>query len=258
MIARPKVSFGSISGPSVRRVVVRVLGLVCATVVWLGAQNETNATKIKKIAVVYRDDHGMHPVSEQEIARVVDFRVNRQPRGIAHREAALRALPSLVRADLSLGLDGKLLVELESSRPVLRVMPAGRPGYYLDDRGQGVPLSSGFAWPLPLVLGHVPGHWSQAFTDQHSGLALALRTYRILVQDSLLQKEVTQYLLSGKDSASLALETRNGQRIWVGTSFALQHKLKKLSVFYRWAPVDSMPNRFHNINLIFKDQIVCR
>ncbi|MFM9143248.1 MAG: cell division protein FtsQ/DivIB [Bacteroidota bacterium] len=258
MIAWPKVSFGSMSGASIRRVLLRVLGLGCATVIWLGAQNETNATKIKKIAVVYRDQHGMHTVSEQEIARIVDLQVNRQPRGIASREAALKALPSLVRADLSLGLDGKLLVELESSRPVLRVMPTGRPGYYLDDRGQGVPLSSGFAWPLPLVLGQVPGHWSQALTAQHNGLALALRAYGFLDQDSLLQDEVTQYLLMGMDSASLSLETRSGQRIWVGTSFDLHHKLQKLAAFYRWAPVDSTPQRFHNINLIFKDQIVCR
>jgi hypothetical protein len=87
---------------------------------------------------------------------------------------------------------------------------------------------------------------------------LALRSHQTLADDSILGQEVTQYVLSGVDSASLELQTRSGQRIWVGTSMGLVSKLNKLSLFYRWAPADSLPTRFHNINLIFKDQIVCR
>ena len=258
MISSLRNQIRSVQGASVRLALLRILGLGLVTVVWLGAQNELKATKIKKVAVVYRDHHGMHLLSEREISRVVALQAKRPPRGIMNREKALRSQPSLVGADLSLGLDGILRVEVESSRPLMRVMPVGRPGYYLDDRGCGIPLSSGFAWPLPLVLGAVPGHWTQGKASSHAGLALALRSHQTLAADSILGQEVTQYVLSGEDSASLELQTRSGQRIWVGTSMGLASKLNKLSFFYRWAPADSLPTRFHNINLIFKDQIVCR
>ena len=258
MISSLSNQIRSLQGASVRLALLRILGLGLVTVVWLGAQNELKATKIKKVAVVYRDHHGMHLLSEREISRVVALKAKRPPRGIMNREKALRSQPSLVGADLSLGLDGILRVEVESSRPLMRVMPVGRPGYYLDDRGCGLPLSPGFAWPLPLVLGAVPGHWYQGKASSHAGLALALRSHQTLADDSILGQEVTQYVLSGEDSASLELQTRSGQRIWVGTSMGLASKLNKLSLFYRWAPADSLPTRFHNINLIFKDQIVCR
>ncbi|NBW32333.1 MAG: hypothetical protein EBR22_00050 [Cytophagia bacterium] len=258
MISSLSQKIRSLDWATVRLAMLRILGLGLVTVIWVGAQNELKATKIKKVEVVYRDQHGMHLLSEGEISRVVSLKANRSPRGMMVHEKTLRSLPSLVRADLSLGLDRVLWVEVEFSRPVLRVMPVGRPGYYLDNRGLGVPLSPGFAWPLPLILGNVPGHWSQAKLPMHTGLALALRTHQVLVSDSILGKEVTQYVLSGRDSASLELQTRSGQRIWVGTSMDLTAKLRKLSVFYRWAPADSLPTRFHNINLIFKDQIVCR
>ena len=108
MISSLRNQIRSLQGASVRLALLRILGLGLVTVVWLGAQNELKATKIKKVAVVYRDHHGMHLLSEREISRVVALKAKRSPRGIMHREKALRSQPSLVGADLSLGLDGIL------------------------------------------------------------------------------------------------------------------------------------------------------
>ena len=69
---------------------------------------------------------------------------------------------------------------------------------------------------------------------------------------------MTQYIVGGLDSNALILKTINGQEIWVGTSMDLSAKLRNLSSFYRFAPADSSPYSFRSINLVFKNQIVCR
>ena len=74
MISSLRNQIRSVQGASVRLALLRILGLGLVTVVWLGAQSELKATKIKKVAVVYRDLHGMHLLSEREISRVVALR----------------------------------------------------------------------------------------------------------------------------------------------------------------------------------------
>ncbi|MFM7032384.1 MAG: hypothetical protein ACKOX4_07675, partial [Bacteroidota bacterium] len=94
--------------------------------------------------------------------------------------------------------------------------------------------------------------------SRNKGLTLALMVMESMNKDSLLEPLMTQYIVTGADSNALILKTLSGQEIWVGTSMDLPSKLRKLSSFYRFAPTDSAPESFRSINLIFKNQIVCR
>ena len=124
--------------------------------------------------------------------------------------------------------------------------------------GVGLPLKAGFAAPLPLLLGMIPQRPPVPHHPNNKGIFLALQARERIARDTLLQSLISQYVVAGDDSSALFLRTSSGQEIWVGTSLDLTHKLSKLSSFYHMAPADSAPDLFRHINLVFKNQIVCR
>ncbi|MFM7699951.1 MAG: hypothetical protein ACKO7V_04075, partial [Bacteroidota bacterium] len=136
--------------------------------------------------------------------------------------------------------------------------PEGTSGYYLAADGVGLPLKADFATPVPVLLGKIPLLPPLPKQSRNIGLALALKVKGSMNKDSLLEPLMTQYIVTGSDSNALILKTLSGQEIWVGTSMDLSSKLRNLSSFYKFAPADSAPESFHSINLIFKNQIVCR
>ena len=262
MISLHSIFQGPWDGLLVLRRSVRTLVLLCCGVAWVYAQKDLAGDKITSTRVLWHTKPGSVPgsalLSDAEILELVGPWSGMRPLSLRTREEHLKESPYLLKADLCYGMDGQVQVHVLSRRPVLRVVPEGMSGYYLDELGQGLPLSKSFAEPMPLVLGQVPLSWAGTGQLLHPGLHLVHRCRGVIARDSLLAPRITQYVVRGKDSSALELGTPLGQRIWVGTAFDLQHKLQKLSAFYRHAPQDSSPDRFQYMNLLFKNQIVCR
>lgn len=250
-----------LTSPSMRKALkgLRMLGSValCLTA-WGFAQNDLEQAPTAAVRILWKDVHGLHMLKESDIHSLLGPVQGKSKVEIFLKEQALQKLPYLADAQLCYGADNYLNVILNHREPILRVLPERTSGYYLAVDGVGLPLKPDFATSVPLLIGMIPQRAPLANQPYIRGVSLALKAREWITRDTLLEPIITQYVVAGEDSNALILRTVTGQEIWVGTSMDLTHKLFKLSSFYRLVPVDSSPESFHHINLVFKNQIVCR
>lgn len=235
-----------------------VVSVALCMTAWGFAQKDLDQSPTAEVRILWTDVHGLHLLKDSDILKLLGPIQGRPQTQIYLKEKALQNLPYFVDAQLCYDADNKLNVILNHREPVLRVMPEHTQGYYLAADGIGLPLMKDFAAPVPLLLGKIPQRPPSIHQEGINRLSLVLRAREWIAEDTLLQALVSQYMVAGDDSNALILRTSFGQEIWVGTDMDLTHKLSKLSSYYRRAPVDSTPDMFRHINLVFKNQIVCR
>ena len=242
----------------VLKVLRAVVAVALCMTAWGFAQHNLDHARIKEVRIFWQDQHGLHMLKDQDVHAFLGPLQGKLRTDIDQKERSLRKLPYLSEAELCYDTDHTLMVFLNHREPVLRVLPERTSGYYLAADGVGLPLKSDFAAPVPVLLGKIPLRPPLPQQSRNKGLTLALMVMESMNKDSLLEPLMTQYIVTGADSNALILKTLSGQEIWVGTSMDLSSKLRNLSSFYRFAPTDSAPESFRSINLIFKNQIVCR
>ena len=235
-----------------------VIAVALCMTAWGFAQYDLDHARIKAVRIVWQDQHGLHMLNDQDVHAFLGPLRGKLRTETDQKERALRKLPYLSDAELCYDTDHALLVLLNHREPVLRVLPERTSGYYLAADGVGLPLRADFAAPVPVLLGKIPIRPPLQQEATNKGMILALKVKEWIHKDSLLEPMITQYVVGGVDSNALILKTISGQEIWVGTSMDLASKLRNLSSFYRYAPADSSPYSFRSINLVFKNQIVCR
>lgn len=249
------------SKPSLQRVMTGLRYLMtvalCLTV-WGFAQSALDHADTQAVRLLWQDNHGLNMLKDGDIYTMLGPVQHRAKLKVFELEQNLLKLPYISKAQVCYDTDNCLNIFLLYRAPILRALPEGTVGYYVSADGVGLPLKSDFAAPLPVLLGGIPQSPPQANQPLSKNISLALKAQERIQKDTLLEPLITQYFITGHDSNALILRTVRGQEIWVGTSNALDHKLTKLSTFYRLAPVDSAPESFRFLNLVFQNQIVCR
>lgn len=242
----------------VLKVLRAVVAVALCMTAWGFAQYDLDHARIKAVRIFWQDQHGLHMLKDHDVHAFLGPLRGKLRTEMDQKERALRKLPYLTEAELCYDSDHALMVLLNHREPVLRVLPERTSGYYLAADGVGLPLKADFAAPVPVLLGKIPIRPPSQQESFHKGMILALKVKEWINKDSLLEPLMTQYIVGGADSNALILKTISGQEVWVGTSMDLASKLRNLSSFYRFAPADSSPYSFRSINLVFKNQIVCR
>ncbi|MCD4710973.1 MAG: hypothetical protein K8R52_09010, partial [Bacteroidales bacterium] len=70
-------------------------------------------------------------------------------------ERFLEENPYIGKAEVSTDVTGRMEIRLEQSVPMVRIMPEGREGFYLDTEGKVLPLSKQFVPYILLVSGNI-------------------------------------------------------------------------------------------------------
>ena len=149
-------------------------------------------------------------------------------------------------AEIYRTVDGNLGAEITQREPVLRVV-GGTDSYYLDTRGEAMPLSVNYSARVPIVTG------VSACKDSLVVLANKIRN------DDFMKKQVIAIEQVEKpESCEFNLKTRVGDQVIVfGTIGNFDTKKIKLKAFYQKALADKNLQEFDTINLKFKNQVVC-
>ncbi len=141
---------------------------------------------------------------------------------------------------------GQIKLEVEQKIPILRIM-SSRGSYYIDNLGSTMPLSSRYVAHVPIVCGYVEKE--QATTDLYK-FALFLQ------KDRFWHGQITQiYIHPDKD---IELIPRVGNhRIILGSLSDFEEKLDDLRLFYERAIPKIGWDKYSQINLKYRNQIVC-
>jgi cell division protein FtsQ len=162
-------------------------------------------------------------------------------------ESALNQNPYIQNADCYIRMNGLLVIDIAQKTPVLRVIPLEKPSYYLDENGDPFPLSARHTSDVKVATGHIK-----------PSLNTKLYTFTSYVNQSTFWNSLIEQIFVRPNGDLIFTTQMGGHEVVVGDNDRLEQKLQKLEQFYQRASTNLGWEKYREINLKFKDQVICK
>ena len=176
---------------------------------------------------------------------IVGTPINEVP--IYEIERKIESLNDVQNAEVYINMEGMLHIDFIQKKAIVRISPKEGKDFYMDSEGSIFGLSHNYTEHLLIANGNI-----QDSTDYMTVLDLA----KYLSSDSLWNAQIVQIYL--KENKEIELVPRVGNHtILLGDITNYQEKLRKLYLFYEKGVNQVGWNDYKEINLKFRNQIVC-
>jgi cell division protein FtsQ len=160
-------------------------------------------------------------------------------------EKRLNSNAMVEKAEVYTTVDGKLKAIITQRKPVARIFE-GSQSYYLDSKGQKMPLSDNETARVPLVTGNIE-------------MADAKKMQQLLdyiYKDAFLNKNIIG--LSVTPVGNMILKSRGDDYdIVFGKPINIERKFENYKAFLQDAAKDTLIKNYKTVNLKFTQQVVC-
>ena len=224
--------------------------LVYLIIVLTFASAEEDTVKCKGVQVFVDNSEGNAFIGEEDIHEIIRrnygdvTKMNVVDIDKDSMEHVICRASEIKSAQVYYSLDGYIHVNVTQRVPVLRIV-SGK-GYYVDEEGKMMPLSSKYTARVMVATGNI----SQQFACQQL-YPFVMK----LKEDKLWQVLVEQIVVSGKE-VSLIPKVGNF-RIVLGRLEGVEQKMENLRLFLEKGIALKGWNIYKEINLKFENQIVC-
>ncbi len=160
-------------------------------------------------------------------------------------EKAVCSDPMVEKSEVFVTIDGVLKAVVKQKTPIVRVFD-GKRSFYIDYKGNTMPLSANFTARVPLVLGVIRKQNSEALAE----------LFRKIYDDEFLKKNIIAIQIM--PSGSLKMLNRNfDYQIDFGGAKNVDAKFRNYKAFFQKAVVDSSLYKYRKIDLRFTQQVIC-
>jgi len=160
-------------------------------------------------------------------------------------EKSLDKNPMIDKAEVYATIDGKLKAIISQRKPVARIFQGGD-SYYIDYRGDKMPLSETYTARVPLVTGVID--------SIEQGKLKKLLNY--INDDAFLKKNIIGLEIAS--TGGVRMRSRNyGYEIQFGRPINIEKKFNNYKAFLQDAAKDTLIEQYKTINLKFTQQVVC-
>ncbi|TDE02481.1 cell division protein FtsQ/DivIB [Flavobacterium sandaracinum] len=206
--------------------------------------------KLTKSEVIFVGDND--PFVKQETVNKLLIENNREASSIQKvnldlntLETNLNAQEMIEKSHVYVSIDGVLKAEVKQKTPIARVFDNGG-SFYIDYKGNRMPLSTNFTARVPLVSGGI---------NKNNNEDLA-HLFRIIYDDAFLKKNIIGIEIM--PNGSLKMHNRNfDYQIDFGKLINVERKFKNYKAFFQKAVLDSSLYKYKKIDLRFTEQVVC-
>tara|TARA_R110001592_G_scaffold146107_1_gene370079 strand:- start:3803 stop:4657 length:855 start_codon:yes stop_codon:yes gene_type:complete len=162
-------------------------------------------------------------------------------------------------------IDGKIIVKVKQRRPIARIFTKGE-SYYLDEYGSLMPLSNKYTSRVVVINGRLNEPFAARYKFNYSDLPDSLVSKTILddlfvltnfIDKSPFWKAQIEQVYVNKDLDLELIPKVGNHKIVLGGVDNMDNKFARLMVFYKKALPKTGWNEYSEINLKFKNQIVC-
>ncbi len=160
-------------------------------------------------------------------------------------EELIDKIPYVKKAEVFNSLSGKLVIEIKQRNPIVRILKGN--GYYIDEEGEKMPLSKNYTSRVLVVSGAVN---DQLIKEELFDLV------KFITNDEFWKSQITQIHVSGNKEYIL-IPRVGAHKIELGSIENYHRKFQKLSALYTEGFSKKGWNAYKNINLKYKDQVVC-
>ena len=162
---------------------------------------------------------------------------------------------------------GKLFVQITQRNPILRIITYNHTSFYIDEDGHLMPFSTKYISRVPVATGNINANiemFPSNFSAQTSVCKFPyektihnLFTFSTIIYNNpFWQKNVEQLVIKSENQLIIIPEVGNFI-INFGSLKNIRNKLKYLKIMYK----DVLPkvgwNKYNEINLSYRNQIVC-
>lgn len=148
-------------------------------------------------------------------------------------------------SEVYVSVDGKLKTVVTQKTPIARVFN-NNSSFYVDYKGNKMPLSDNFSAQVPLVYGNINNVYSKDF------VTLIKKIY----EDEFLKKNIIG--MSILPDGSVVMKNRNyDYDIIFGRTIHMERKFNNYKAFFQKAVQDTLLASYKTINLKFTKQVVC-
>lgn len=178
-------------------------------------------------------------------------------------EQQLEQDPYIENAEVYFDVEGSLYVDITQRKPLLRLMPGGKQGYYIDQKGVILPLSDNYSPMVLLVTGDLS---LEEYTDENGmriadqsadkELRLLMGFARKVSQHPFWNNQIVQ-VYRGKDGNYELIPRVGAHQIEFGTLEDYEIKLRNLKLLYDQGLKKYGWNAYDKIDLKYSNQIIC-
>jgi cell division protein FtsQ len=180
-------------------------------------------------------------------------------------EIEVEKIPAVKNAEVYITIDGSLKLEVEQREPIARIVNSNGSGYYIDKDGQTMPLSNKYAAKVVVFTGEIiEPYFKISLKDENINDTIFKKLIiddiftlaDFIDKNTFLKAQVQQVYVSTNREFEISPRVGNNN-ILLGSSENLDEKFNNLMLFYAQIAESGEWNKYNQINLKFKDQIVC-
>ena len=221
---------------------------------------EANKVLCNRIEVILSDTVLNRFVTRTDIRTMLE-ETGMQLQGYPMAEINIRSLertieedPYIKNAEVSKDITGRLEVRVVQRVPLIRIMPEGLKGYYLDKEGTTLPLSDQFTPLILLATGFIQppgpdGKLSDQLKEIHQ-----FSSY--LTDHPLWNGQIVQIYVNRRGEYEL-IPRVGAHHILIGSIDQWEKKMENLELLYRQGLSRYGWNTYGTINLKYTNQVIC-
>jgi cell division protein FtsQ len=214
------------------------------------ASNRNENRKLIKSEVIFVGEN--EPFLKQEIVNKLLIENKQEATSIRKEnldlnklEKVLNAQKMIEKSDVFVSIDGVLKAVVKQRTPVARFITENS-SFYIDYKGDTMPLSDNFTARVPLVSGTLNKKNSPNLAE----------LFRTIFDDDFLKKNIIAVQIM--PNGSLMMRNRNyDYQIDFGNTIDKELKFKNYKAFFQKAVLDNSLNNYKKIDLRFTQQVVC-
>ncbi|MEM1120178.1 MAG: hypothetical protein AAGJ18_06995 [Bacteroidota bacterium] len=174
---------------------------------------------------------------------------------VARIEKVLKESPFVLDAEVYLGANNAVQIEVEQRIPVIRIIDKMGVSYYLDKDGNKLPPSKHFTVRVLTATGNIPPHTPEFMEKASHPLNQLFDVGKRILADDLFHPMMEQIYVNNKREYTLIPKLGN-QKILFGKYENVDIKLENLKVFYQKAIANEGWRKYKTFDLRYAGQVV--
>lgn len=238
------------------------------------SENRRAAQKCTELVIEVRDSLGQNFIEDRDLRELIQDKFG-APEGKYLRnintsllEKIINNNPYVADAEVFSSVNGKLIIEVEQRRPLIRVINFNEESFYIDGEGRYMPLSDKYTARVPIANGFIFNKESErqvsilSSAEASDSIRYHSAADKVFIVASFISKsefwssQIEQVYINAE--GEIELIPKVGKHvILLGDAGNLDKKFEKLFQFYTEGLNKTGWNKYSHINLKYTNQIVC-
>jgi cell division protein FtsQ len=237
-------------------------------------ENRRSDMACKEVLIKVNDSLGNSFIDEKDVREIIDDKIGK-PEGkslasinISMLEKMIDNNPYVLKSEVFSTLDGKLVLQVQQRRPIVRIINASGENFYIDEQGVLMPVSDKNSARVPVANGNIVNRETeqkirkateQEVEDTAFHANILEKIYAVanhIRQSDFWTAQIEQIYVNAEGDMELIPLVGN-HTIVFGDATQIEKKFNKLFLFYREGLNKTGWNQYSKIDVRFNDQVVC-